>query len=204
MSNQSLIRIVDDDEAIIEGLVFLLESEGWNVRTYSSAREFLVNDTPSTPGCLILDVKMPEMSGLELQSVMKERGYCLPIIFLTGHGNIDMAVSTIKAGAVEFLQKTEVNTRLLEAVSKAVALSDKGFSSVDMDPFEMNKRWLTLTEREEEIMRQISLGKLNREIAARLGISVRTVETHRAGAFRKLGVKTTAELTTLISTVDGN
>ena len=195
-----LVRLVDDDEAMLEGLAFVLENEGWRVACYKSAEDFLVNDAPSVPGCLILDINMPEMSGLELQQTMLERGYNLPIIFLTGHGNIDLAVQTIRGGAVEFLEKTGDTGKLIQAVSAAVARSQKGFANLGIDPFEAHKRLSALTERELTIVRMIAAGQLNRQIAARLAISVRTVETHRAAAMKKLAVKTAAELITLLNT----
>ena len=110
-----LIRIVDDDEDMRESLSFLLESEGWQCAAYASAREFLIEDAGSVPGCLILDIRMPEMTGLELQQEMNRRKIFLPIVFLTGHGSIDMAVSAMKSGAVEFLQKPVDHARLLGA-----------------------------------------------------------------------------------------
>lgn len=193
-----LIRIVDDDEAVLEGLAFILEGEGWAVKTYANAKAFLTDDSPSVPGCLILDINMPEMTGLQLQRVMRERGYGLPIIFLTGHGDIDVAISTIKLGAVEFLQKTGDNDRVIAAVREAVARSRAGFADVDADPFDALERIRRLTDRERVIAGHISAGLLNREIGERLGISVRTVETHRLKIFRKLEVKTVSELTTLL------
>ena len=198
MTGRPVVRIVDDDAALTEGLAFLLESEGWTVQVYESAQVFLTNDAPSVRGCLVLDVRMPGMTGLELQHVMNERGYNLPIIFLTGHGDIDMAVSTIKQGAVEFLQKTGDNARLVEAVSRAVARSMEGFAQLDQDPYEAQKRWRELTEREAQLLTLIAKGQRNRDVAERLGLSVRTVEAHRASAFRKLGIKTVAELSSLM------
>ncbi len=199
MSSMPLVRIVDDDEAVLEGLSFILESDGWRVACYSSAEQFLREDMPSVPGCLILDINMPGMSGLELQKIMRERGYGIPIIFLTGQGDLDVAIATIKLGAVDFLRKTGNNDKLLAAVSQAVARSRAGFSDLDADPFDAMQRVQQLSERESHIARLISSGLLNRVIAERLQISVRTVETHRLSIFRKLGVKTVAELSTLLS-----
>ncbi len=202
MTLQTVVRIVDDDPAVREGLAFVLESEGWLVASYESAEAFLRDDRPSAPGCLILDINMPSMTGIELQHVMRDRGYNLPIIFLTGHGDIDMAVAAIKYGAVEFLQKTGDNTRLIDAVRKAVAYSRAGFAELDIEPFEAIGRCASLTERERLIADMIASGLLNRQIAERLGISVRTVETHRGSIFRKLGIKTTAELSRMLAMAD--
>ncbi|MDY4163737.1 MAG: response regulator [Sutterella sp.] len=200
---EPLIRIVDDDAAVLEGLAFILEGEGWKVRTYDSAEKFLREDAPSVPGCLILDINMPGMNGLDLQRTMRDRGYGLPIIFLTGHGDIDVAISTIRLGAVEFLQKTCDNDRLISAVRDAVARSRAGFADVAADPYDAIRLVQRLTERELFIAKRISSGLLNRQIAERLGISVRTVEAHRLAVFRKLEIKSVSELTTLL-TMAGN
>lgn len=126
MTQGCLIRIVDDDEDMRESLSFLLESEGWKCSAYSSAREFLIEDAGSVPGCLILDIRMPEMTGLELQQEMNRRKIFLPIVFLTGHGSIDMAVSAMKSGAVEFLQKPVDHARLLGIVRDCVRRAATG------------------------------------------------------------------------------
>ena len=167
-----LIRIVDDDEDMRESLSFLLESEGWNCKAYSSAREFLIEDAGSVPGCLILDIRMPEMTGLELQQEMNRRKIFLPIVFLTGHGSIDMAVSAMKSGAV-----------------------------LDFDIIEAKRRWETLTEKEQQVLTLIAAGLLNKEVAERLGNSVRTIENHRAAAMKRLQIKTLAQLHSLIEAV---
>ena len=195
-----LIRLVDDDADVLEGLQFLLESEGWRVAAYASAEAFLTADAPSTPGCLVLDFHMPQMTGLELQKVMTERGYNLPIIFLTGHGDIDLAVAAVRRGAVDFLQKSasDMNSRLIDAVARAVARSLEGFADLTDDPFEAQRKLAKLTERERLIVEKIAAGQLNRQIAAQLGISVRTAEAHRAAATRKLGVKSAQELVSLL------
>ncbi len=198
MSNEVLIRVVDDDAAMREAAVFLLESEGWNVVSYPDAKTFLREDIPSIRGCLILDIKMPGMSGLELQLALKERDYDLPIIFLTGHGDIDMAVSAIKSGAVEFLQKPLDNERFLRVVAESVAQSKKGFTNLDINGYEARKLWSRLTEREQQVMQRMASGLLNKDIASSLNISIRTVEAHRASAIKKLGLKTAAEVNTLL------
>ena len=146
---------------------------------------------------------MPGMNGLDLQRTMRDRGYGLPIIFLTGHGDIDVAISTIRLGAVEFLQKTCDNDRLISAVRDAVARSRAGFADVAADPYDAIRLVQRLTERELFIAKRISSGLLNRQIAERLGISVRTVEAHRLAVFRKLEIKSVSELTTLL-TMAGN
>ncbi len=195
-----IIRLVDDDPDVLDGLQFLLESEGWRVAAYTSASAFLTADAPSVPGCLVLDFHMPEMTGLELQQLMIERGYNLPIIFLTGHGDIDLAVAAVRRGAVDFLQKSapDMNSRLIDAVARAVARSLEGFADLTDDPFEAQRKLARLTERERVIVEKIAAGQLNRQIAAQLGISVRTAEAHRAAAMKKLGVKSATELVSLL------
>lgn len=195
-----LIRLVDDDPDVLESLQFLFESEGWRVAAYADPLTFLAGDSPSVPGCLVLDYNMPTMSGLELQKLMMERGYNLPIVFLTGHGDIDLAVAAVRRGAVDFLQKSapDMNARLIDAAAKAVARSLEGFADLKEDPFEARRKLASLTERERTIVEKIAAGALNRQIAAQLGISVRTAETHRAAAMKKLGVKNASELISLL------
>ena len=201
MSSKPLVRIVDDDEDLAEALSFMLESRVWDVVTYNSAEAFLREDAPSDKGCVLLDVRMPGLSGLELQRIMKERGYNLPIIFLTGHGSIDMAVSAVRLGAVDFLQKTGDQQRIIEAVRRAVERSREGFADIDADQFSQNGRWLSLTDREKEIASFLAKYHKSREVAQHLHLSVRTVEVHRARVLKKLGIKTIEELQTVIATV---
>lgn len=117
----TIIRIVDDDEDIRDALSFMLECKGWQVRTYGSARDFLTQDSPSIPGCLLLDIRMPDMSGVQLQSLMKEQRIHLPIIFITGHADVETAVATLKAGALDFLQNLSTRSRSLKPLSRPCA-----------------------------------------------------------------------------------
>ena len=189
MTQGCLIRIVDDDEDMRESLSFLLESEGWKCSAYSSAREFLIEDAGSVPGCLILDIRMPEMTGLELQQEMNVRGYALPIIFLTGNGDIDMAVGAMRDGAVDFVQKPVRQERLLTAIARAVTRSVSETGAVETEGA-IRAKVQELTEREREIAELIGKKLTNRQISERTGITVRTVEVHRAAIIRKLGVRT--------------
>lgn len=183
---QPLVRIVDDDPQVRSSLAFMLRQEGYECADYESARAFLTRDTPSRPGCVILDVCMPEMTGLELQDEMIRRGMTMPIVFLSAHGDIDMAVDTMQKGAAAFIQKTADRTRLLAAISRAVARS----TGPAADPGEEVARWHALTDREREVAELIAEGLLNREVGERLGgISVKTVQVHRGEVCRKLGVK---------------
>lgn len=204
MAEKACIRVVDDDEDLLESLEFLLESEGWKVKTYSSAQDFLRNDAASVTGCLISDIRMPGMTGLELQKEMNDRHIHLPIIFLTAHGDIDMAVSAVKAGAIEFLQKPVDQERLLKVVADCARKSAKGYSLLSFDIFEARRRWDALTEKEKTVLKFVAVGLMNKEVAERLGNSVRTIENHRGNGLKKLQIHTMAELNQLISAIKEN
>ncbi len=204
MAEKACIRVVDDDEDLLESLEFLLESEGWKVKTYSSAQDFLRSDAASVTGCLISDIRMPGMTGLELQKEMNDRHIHLPIIFLTAHGDIDMAVSAVKAGAIEFLQKPVDQERLLKVVADCARKSAKGYSLLSFDIFEARRRWDALTEKEKTVLKFVAAGLMNKEVAERLGNSVRTIENHRGNGLKKLQIHTMAELNQLISAIKEN
>lgn len=188
-----LVRIVDDDSDLRAAIRFLLESEGWEVADYYSAADFLLNYDPEIPGCLILDVRMPEMTGIELQGELKQHLRQIPIVFLSAHGDIEMAVKTLHEGAVDFLTKPVQEDKLVPVISRAVKL-DLIKRGLSFDHEEIKERYKELTERETQIVSLLIKGLLNREIGERLGISTRTVEVHRARAFKKLQVHTISEL----------
>lgn len=188
-----LIRLVDDDPDQLTALELLLVGEGWEVACYRSGREFFTGDMASRPGCVVLDVRMPGQSGLEVQAEMKKRGIDLPIVFLTGHGDIDMAVFAVREGAVDFLQKPVQADRFLKTVTR-VAQEDCERRNHPIDVKQWKKNFERLTEREREIIRLAAAGLLNRQIALKLSISERTVQVHRLSAYRKLDVHSTAEL----------
>lgn len=176
-----LVRIVDDDASLRDALRFVLETEGWRVVDYRSANDFFRGDAPSVRGCVVMDVRMPGLTGIEAQAVMNERGFSLPVIFLTGHGDIDMAVMALHEGAADFIQKPVDNERLLAVIASTAFESLSGAGAV-------------LTNRERDIARLVAEGLTNRFIGERLSIAVRTVEVHRASALRKLGVRTPEEV----------
>lgn len=176
-----LVRIVDDDASLRDALRFVLETEGWRVVDYRSANDFFRGDAPSVRGCVVMDVRMPGLTGFEAQAVMNERGFSLPVIFLTGHGDIDMAVMALHEGAADFIQKPVDNERLLAVIASTAFESLSGAGAV-------------LTNRERDIARLVAEGLTNRLIGERLSIAVRTVEVHRASALRKLGVRTPEEV----------
>ena len=187
-----LIRIVDDDGDLRDALLYMLSQEGWEAVAFPDAESFLRSAAPSAPGVLILDVRMPGMSGIELRRELRRRGFEQPVIFLTAHGDIDMAVEELRHGAFHFLQKPLDPEKLLSAVAQAVEADRR--KRLGMPPVEeIRARIASLRPREREVMALLAQGFLNADIAARLGLSVRTVEAHRAAAYVKLQVKNAAE-----------
>lgn len=174
-------------------LRFVLETEGWRVVDYRSANDFFRGDAPSVRGCVVMDVRMPGLTGIEAQAVMNERGFSLPVIFLTGHGDIDMAVMALHEGAADFIQKPVDNERLLDVIASTAFESLSGAGAV-LDGETARARCAELTNRERDIARLVAEGLTNRLIGERLSIAVRTVEVHRASALRKLGVRTPEEV----------
>lgn len=195
-TEKPLVRIVDDDPDQLASLEIMLSAEGWDVACYERASDFFAEDTPSRPGCLILDVRMPEISGFEMQEELNRREYPLPILFLTGHGDVDMAVHTLKKGAKDFLLKPVDAPRLLTSVATIVQ-EDCDQRAMPLDSAAWKRKFRELTEREQEIVRYVASGLLNRQIAERLGISERTVHAHRLSAYRKLNVHNVADLAPL-------
>ena len=191
-----LIRIVDDDETFAGSQKLFLQAMGWHVQTYSSGRDFLAFDDAERPGVLILDVRMPGMTGIELFDALLGRKALLPVVFLTGHGDVDMAVSAMLDGAADFILKPIDNERLLGSIARAAyrSLSD---SDGPPPPAEARRRLETLTERETEVAKLLAQKLANREVAERLEIALRTAETHRAAVLRKLGVRRTDEIAAL-------
>ena len=193
----SLIRIVDDDAEMRESLEFLLSTEGWKSRSYASAEAFLETDDVMVPGCLILDIRMPGLSGLQLQELLKKKDYSLPILFITAHGDITMAVEAVKNGAFDFLPKPLDDEKLLASVEKAVALDWERRSHHTSHAAAM-KDLATLTPREREVAGLVAEGLLNKVIAERLGIAEKTVQIHRGQVCRKLKVRSAVEISRIL------
>ena len=189
----SLIRVIDDDAEMRESLEFLLSTEGWKVRTYPSAKAFLDADDMMVPGCMLLDIRMPDMSGLELQEVLKKKDYALPILFITAHDDITMAVDAVKKGASDFLPKPIDDAKLLQSVEDAVAL-DWELRSHHQNVDGLRKDLTTLTPREREVAELVGQGLMNKVIADRLGIAEKTVQVHRGQVCRKLKVRSAVEI----------
>lgn len=200
-SSTPLVRVIDDNEEIRKSLEFLLRCEGYDVAMFENAEAFLSGDTPSRPGCLILDVQMPGLSGIELFNVLKMRGYDVPIIFLTAHADVGMAVYAMREGACDFHQKPLEPETLLPAVARAIERDRAKKSGVTSLKDEVRK-YESLTEREEQIARLVAAGFVNRTIAERLNISRRTVEHYRASALQKIGIREFAELSAFFARMD--
>ena len=187
------VLIVDDDPAVLKGLSRLLRSAGLAVATFSSPREFLDRHDPNVPGCVVLDVAMPGLNGLELQEGLIARGAEQPIIFLTGHGDIPMSVKAMKRGAVDFLTKPMNDDDLLKAVRVAIeknSLQRRARAEVA----EIQRRLATLTPREREVLEHVITGQLNKQTAADLGTVEKTIKVHRARVMEKMKVHSVAEL----------
>jgi len=195
------VFVVDDDEAVRDSLALLLRSVELAVATFSSANEFLDSYDPAAPGCLILDVRLPGMSGLELQQRLADDGADLPIVFITGHGDVPMAVRAMRRGAVDFLQKPFSDQELLDRVQQALAEQSQRRQQSESKA-EIAQRIRSLTPREHEVMELIVEGLANKVIANRLGTSQRTVEVHRASVMRKMQADSVARLVHLVFAAD--
>jgi FixJ family two-component response regulator len=198
---KAVIRIVDDDEGFGDAIRFMLKTDGWLVSYYSETETFLKKDDPDVPGCIILDYQMPLVNGLEFQDILAHKGYRQPIIFLTAHADVDMAISAFRSGAADILKKPVSSEILLEAVERAVE-SDFAFRQKDFRIVRYQEFYDALTQREKRILNSVNAGLMNYQIAQRLGLSERTVETHRANAYKKVGVKDLQQLKEFLSHVD--
>ncbi|MEQ8691531.1 MAG: response regulator [Pseudomonadales bacterium] len=193
MDRQQTVFVVDDDEGIRDGLRVLLATIKQPCETFASAAEFLASYDPQQAGCLLLDIRMPQMSGLELQQELNKRGSNLPIIFITGHGDIPMAVEAMRNGALDFVRKPFREHDLLDRINEALTLElTKRKWSIEHD--ELLARLSSLSEREKAVFERVADGEMNKVIGFDLGISERTVEVHRANVMKKLNVRTLAEL----------
>ena len=190
---EAIVFVVDDDRAMRDSLRWLLESIGLTVRTYATAAEFLREHQPSQPGCLVLDVRMPGMSGLDLQAELVKRGAELPTIVVTGHAEVAMAVRAVKAGAIDFIEKPFSDQLLLDRVRQALEI-DRQLREVRARREEARRRLASLSAREREVLELVAAGKANKEVAAALGLSTKTVEVHRAHVMSKMAVDSLAEL----------
>ena len=199
---EATVFVVDDDDAVRESLAFLLKSVGLKVESFPSAQDFLKSYNPARAGCLVLDIRMPGMSGLELQEKLKQMESMLPIIFITGHGDVPMAVKAIKAGAADFVQKPFRDQELIDRI-REVLEEDASARVEKLQKAEILKRIDSLTEREREVMEQVVDGKANKVVAIDLNISQRTVEIHRANVMDKMKARSLAQLVRLVMKARG-
>ncbi len=197
MSKSETVFVVDDDQAMRKSLKWLIESVGMQVDSYASADEFIRNYYPGRSGCLLLDVRMPGMSGLDLQEQFIRQNIKIPIIIITGHGDVPMAVRAMKAGAVDFIEKPFNDEFLLDSIRKALAL-DVQQRTHQAQRAEIATRLAHLTPREHEVMEMVTNGKSNKEIANQLGVSTKTVEAHRARVMEKMEASSLAELVRMV------
>ena len=195
------VFVVDDDEAVRASLKLLLKTLGLPAQTYASAQEFLATFDERRGGCLVLDIRMPGMSGLELQEELNTRGAMLPIIFITGHGDVPMAVEAMQRGAMDFLQKPFRDQDLLDRISEALA-KDRAGRELLGNRERIRARVAALTPREREVMALVTQGKPNKVIAADLDLSQRTVEIHRAHVMEKMGANSLAHLVRMAIEMD--
>ena len=195
------VHIVDDDGSLAAALESLLRSVGLEARSYGSAAELVAATRPDRPGCLVLDVRLPGMSGLDFQAQLAELGIRLPIVLMTGHGDIPMSVRAMKAGAVDFLPKPFRDQDMLDAVAAAIA-RDRNRRGLDREAEELRNRFATLSPREKQVMGLVAAGRMNKQVAFDLGLSEITVKIHRGAAMRKMGARTLPDLVRMAQALD--
>lgn len=193
MADRTTVFVVDDDEAVRQGLVFLLRSARHEVEAFPSAAAFLEGCDPGRRGCLLLDMRMPGMTGLELQHALNARGWRIPAIFITGHATVPMAIAAMKAGAFDFIEKPLRDDALLESVARALRRDEAG-SEARRRSADLDARAASLTPREREVLGLVAAGEPNKIIARRLGISFRTVELHRSHILEKMQARGLSDL----------
>ena len=193
MDEQTNVFVVDDDKAVRESLRWLLESVGLRVQTFATADEFLGRHDAAAAGCLVVDLRLPGMSGLDLQDALQRKGIRVPVIMISGHGDVPVAVRAMKGGAMDFIEKPFSDQVLLDRVRDAVEM-DRKFRELDRQRVEVTHRLGMLTPREREVMQLVVEGKLNKQIAAELGLSHKTIEVHRAHVMEKMQADSLAKL----------
>jgi len=205
MSDPSLTKavvfVVDDDQAMRNSLKWLIESVGVQVESFASADEFLAQYQPGRAGCLVLDVRMPGMSGLDLQEYLVEKNVHIPVVIITGHGDVPMAVRAMKGGAIDFIEKPFNDEVLLDAIRRAIAYEEQQRSQ-HVENLHIQERLSHLTPREHEVMEMVTEGRSNKEIANALGVSAKTIEAHRARVMEKMQAGSLAELVRMVLLVN--
>ena len=195
------VTVIDDDDAVRNSLRLLLKSVGLPTIAHASAQEFLERWDPATPGCLVLDVRMPGMSGLELQQELNRRGAIVPVIFISGHGDIPMAVEAMQHGAFDFLQKPFRDQDLIDRVQRALVTDGQNRSAL-AEEHQIAERYESLTPREREVLALVTQGKANKVMAGDLGVSQRTVEIHRARVMEKMRASSLAQLVRMVMNLE--
>lgn len=194
------VHLIDDDDAVREALTLLLVESGFTVRTYKSGVDFLAASRSEAPGCIVSDIRMPELDGLELQAKLRAGGSTAPIIFITGHGDVPMAVQALRAGALDFIEKPFDDDHLLASIKRALEFSEQR-KTQDAARGEIEHRLATLTSREAEVLDCLIAGRPNKIIAFDLNMSMRTVEVHRARIMQKMNAGSLSELVRMVITV---
>jgi FixJ family two-component response regulator len=193
LDQNAIVHVVDDDSSMRDALQDLLLSIGLETRTYATARDFLTTAVSDAPGCLVIDIRLPDTNGLDFQVYLTELGVRLPVVMITGHGDIPMSVRAMKRGAVDFLPKPFKDQDMLDAVLAAIE-RDRQRREVDGLVLEMRERFATLSAREQQVMLLVTAGKMNKQVAGDLGISEITAKIHRGAVMRKMGARTLADL----------
>jgi FixJ family two-component response regulator len=199
-NNRAVVHVVDDDPSLRGALESLFDSVGLETRTYGVARDFLDAGLADEPGCIVIDIRLPDMSGLEFQAQLTQLGVRLPVIMMTGYGDIPMTVRAMKRGAVDFLPKPFRDQDMLDAVMAAIE-RDRQRRTADEGASRMRQRFETLTPREQQVMMLVTTGKMNKQVAGDLGISEITVKLHRGASMRKMGARTLADLVRMAEVV---
>jgi FixJ family two-component response regulator len=190
---KAVVYVIDDDASMRHALEDVFSSVGLQTRTYSTAGEFLAAKPADGPGCVVVDVRLPDMNGLDFQTHLGQLGISLPVVIMTGYGDIPMSVRAMKRGAVDFLPKPFHDQDMLDAVIAAIE-RDRKRRTIDSTVYEVRQRFGTLSRREQQVMQLVTAGKMNKQVAGDLGISEITVKIHRATAMRKMGAPTLADL----------
>jgi FixJ family two-component response regulator len=191
--DRAIVHIVDDDASVRLALESLFDSVGLDTRTYAAARDFLAANSTDKPGCVVIDIRLPDMNGLEFQAQLSQMGVRLPVVMMTGYGDIPMSVHAMKRGAVDFLPKPFRDQDMLDAVITAID-RDRQRRTTDGNTSRIKEKFQTLSAREQQVMLLVTAGKMNKQVAGDLGISEITVKIHRGAAMRKMGARTLADL----------
>jgi FixJ family two-component response regulator len=199
-SDRAVVHVVDDDAALRGALESLFDSVGLDTLTYGAAHDFLEASLADKPGCIVIDIRLPDMSGLEFQAQLTQLGVRLPVIMMTGYGDIPMSVRAMKRGAMDFLSKPFRDQDMLDAVMAAIE-RDRQRRTADDNASQVRQRFGTLTPREQQVMMLVTSGKMNKQVAGELGVSEITAKIHRGAAMRKMGARTLADLVRMADVV---